>query len=163
MSVELIGLLVTLFVLSGIGTPIGYAIMLAAVVYLGIAGLDVALAGEKILQGFYKSAILLAVPLFIVAANIMNAGSITDRLLAFCVAAVGRFKGGLGHVNVVASLIFSGMSGSAVADAAGTAADAAGCVGIRCPQDTGRAITCSITCELTTGGWVDEKEGGVGN
>ena len=119
MSVELIGLLVTLFVLSGIGTPIGYAIMLAAVVYLGMAGLDVALAGEKILQGFYKSAILLAVPLFIVAANIMNAGSITDRLLAFCVAAVGRFKGGLGHVNVVASLIFSGMSGSAVADAAG--------------------------------------------
>ena len=65
------------------------------------------------------STILIAVPLFIVAANIMNAGTITDRLLNFCVAAVGRFKGGLGHVNVVASLIFSGMSGSAVADAAG--------------------------------------------
>ena len=119
MSIELIGLLVTLFVLAGIGTPIGYSILLASVVYLGMAGLDVALAGEKILQGFYKSAILLAVPLFIVAANIMNAGSITDRLLNFCVAVVGRFKGGLGHVNVVASLIFSGMSGSAVADAAG--------------------------------------------
>jgi tripartite ATP-independent transporter DctM subunit len=54
-----------------------------------------------------------------VAANIMNAGTISDRLLQFCVAAVGRFRGGLGHVNVVASLIFSGMSGSAVADAAG--------------------------------------------
>ena len=49
----------------------------------------------------------------------MNAGTISDRLLRFCVAAVGRFRGGLGHVNVVASLIFSGMSGSAVADAAG--------------------------------------------
>ena len=49
----------------------------------------------------------------------MNGGSITDRLLNFCIAVVGRFKGGLGHVNVVASLIFSGMSGSAVADAAG--------------------------------------------
>ncbi len=119
MSIELIGLLVTLFILAGIGTPIGYSILLASVVYLGMAGLDIALAGEKILQGFYKSAILLAVPLFIVAANIMNAGSITDRLLNFCVAVVGRFKGGLGHVNVVASLIFSGMSGSAVADAAG--------------------------------------------
>jgi tripartite ATP-independent transporter DctM subunit len=93
--------------------------MLASVVYLGFSGLDVALAGEKILQGFYLSTILIAVPLFIVAANIMNAGTITDRLLNFCVAAVGRFKGGLGHVNVVASLIFSGMSGSAVADAAG--------------------------------------------
>lgn len=119
MSFELASLLVTLFFLAGIGTPIGYSIMLASVVYLGLAGLDVALAGEKILQGFYLSTILLAVPLFIVAANIMNAGTITDRLLNFCVAAVGRFKGGLGHVNVVASLIFSGMSGSAVADAAG--------------------------------------------
>jgi tripartite ATP-independent transporter DctM subunit len=119
MSVEMLSLLVTLFLLAGIGTPIGYSILLASVAYLGVAGLDVALAGEKILQGFYKSTILLAVPLFIVAANIMNAGSITDRLLNFCVAAVGRFKGGLGHVNVVASLIFSGMSGAAVADAAG--------------------------------------------
>jgi tripartite ATP-independent transporter DctM subunit len=118
-SFELASCLVTLFLLAGIGTPIGYSIMLASVVYLGFSGLDVALAGEKILQGFYLSTILIAVPLFIVAANIMNAGTITDRLLNFCVAAVGRFKGGLGHVNVVASLIFSGMSGSAVADAAG--------------------------------------------
>lgn len=119
MSFELMSCLFALFVLAGVGTPIGYSILIASIVYLGFAGLDVALAGEKILQGFYRSTILLAVPLFIVAANIMNAGSITDRLLQFCVAAVGRFKGGLGHVNVVASLIFSGMSGSAVADAAG--------------------------------------------
>ncbi len=119
MSMELALCLVTLFGLAGIGTPIGYSIILASVVYLGFAGLDVALAGEKILQGLYKSFVLLAVPLFIVAANIMNAGTISDRLLNFCVAAVGRFRGGLGHVNVVASLIFSGMSGSAVADAAG--------------------------------------------
>ena len=119
MSFELLSCLFALFFLAGVGTPIGYSILMASVVYLAMAGLDVALAGEKILQGFYKSTILLAVPLFIVAANIMNAGTITDRLLNFCVAAGGRFKGGLGHVNVVASLIFSGMSGSAVADAAG--------------------------------------------
>ena len=119
MSFELASLLITLLVLGIIGTPIGYAILAASVVYLALAGLDVALAGEKGLQGFYQSAILLAVPLFIVAANMMNAGSITDRLLRFCIAVVGRFKGGMGHVNVVASLIFSGMSGSAVADAAG--------------------------------------------
>ncbi|MCL4145417.1 UNVERIFIED_CONTAM: hypothetical protein GTU68_004224 [Idotea baltica] len=111
--------LVTLFGLAGIGTPIGYSIILASIVYLGFADLDVALTGEKILQGLYKSFVLLAVPLFIVAANIMNAGTISDRLLNFCIALVGRFRGGLGHVNVVASLIFSGMSGSAVADAAG--------------------------------------------
>jgi tripartite ATP-independent transporter DctM subunit len=119
MSFEVMACLVTLFLLAGIGTPIGYSIILAALVYLGLGGMDLALAGEKIIQGLYRSFVLLAVPLFIVAANIMNAGTISDRLLNFCVAAVGRFRGGLGHVNVVASLIFSGMSGSAVADAAG--------------------------------------------
>lgn len=119
MSFELLMCLATLFLLAGIGTPIGYSIILASLVYLGLGGLDLALAGEKIIQGLYGSFVLLAVPLFIVAANIMNAGTISDRLLGFCVSVVGRFRGGLGHVNVVASLIFSGMSGSAVADAAG--------------------------------------------
>jgi len=118
-SLELILFLIALFSLAAIGTPIGYTILLASLVYLGTAGLDLALAGEKILQGLFNSFILLSVPLFIVAANIMNAGSISDRLLNFCIAVVGRFRGGLGHVNVLASLIFSGMSGSAVADAAG--------------------------------------------
>jgi tripartite ATP-independent transporter DctM subunit len=62
---------------------------------------------------------LLAIPLFIVAANFMNAGTISDRLTQFCLALVGRMKGGLGHVNIVTSVIFAGMSGSAVADAVG--------------------------------------------
>ena len=119
MSFELIIFLFTLFSLAGIGTPVGYSIITASITYFIFGDMDVALAGEKILQGLYKSFVLLAVPLFITAANIMNAGTITDRLLSFCTAVVGRFKGGLGHVNVVASLIFSGMSGSAVADAAG--------------------------------------------
>src|SRR5210317_1484028 len=119
MTLELTLCLLTLFGLAGIGTPVGYSIISASVMYFTFGDLDVALAGEKILQGLYKSFVLLAVPLFITAANIMNAGTITDRLLNFCIAVVGRFKGGLGHVNVVASRIFSGMSGSAVADAAG--------------------------------------------
>jgi tripartite ATP-independent transporter DctM subunit len=119
MSLELGLCLATLFLLAGIGTPVGYAILLAALVYLGAAGQDLALAGEKILAGLYESFVLLAVPLFIVAANIMNAGTISDRLMRFCMALVGRFRGGLGHVDIVASVIFSGMSGSAVADAAG--------------------------------------------
>jgi tripartite ATP-independent transporter DctM subunit len=111
--------LTTLFLLASIGTPIGYAIISCAVVYLTLVGQDVGLAGEQIIYGLYDSFVLLAVPLFIVAANIMNAGSISERLLNFCVGVFGRFKGGLGHVNIVSSLIFSGMSGSAVADAAG--------------------------------------------
>ena len=111
--------LAALFGLAAIGTPIAYAILLSAFVYLGVSGQGIGLAGKVLMDGLYSSFVLLAVPLFIVAANIMNAGTISDRLLRFCVGLVGRFKGGLGHVNVVASLIFSGMSGSAVADAAG--------------------------------------------
>ena len=119
MSIELILGLVTLFGTAAIGMPVAYAILVGVVVYLGLAGQDLAIAGETMVQRLFDGFLLLAVPLFIVSANIMNAGSISDRLLKFCVALVGRFRGGLGHVNVVASLIFSGMSGSAVADAAG--------------------------------------------
>ncbi|MCB1337440.1 MAG: TRAP transporter large permease [Maritimibacter sp.] len=111
--------LIVLFALAAIGMPVAYAILLAAFVYLGVAGEGIGIAGKVLMDGLFSSFILLAVPLFIVAAGIMNAGTISDRLLRFCVGLVGRFKGGLGHVNVVASLIFSGMSGSAVADAAG--------------------------------------------
>ncbi|RMF40493.1 MAG: TRAP transporter large permease [Alphaproteobacteria bacterium] len=119
MSPEFLLSLLTLFTLAAIGAPIAYAIIVAAVVYLAGSGQSIGLVGKVVMDGLYSSFILLAVPLFIVAANIMNAGTISDRLLGFCVALVGRFRGGLGHVNVVASLIFSGMSGSAVADAAG--------------------------------------------
>jgi TRAP-type transport system large permease protein len=111
--------LAALFTFAAFGMPIAHATILSALVYLAVAGQDLGIAGEQIIYGIYDSFVLLAVPLFIVAANIMNAGSISERLLNFCVAIVGRFKGGLGHVNVVSSLIFSGMSGSAVADAAG--------------------------------------------
>ena len=119
MSVEFLLCLAALFGLAAIGAPIAYAILTGALVYLAASGRGVGVAGKVLLDGLYSGFVLLAVPLFIVAANIMNAGTISDRLLSFCVALVGRFRGGLGHVNVVASLIFSGMSGSAVADAAG--------------------------------------------
>jgi tripartite ATP-independent transporter DctM subunit len=105
--------------MAALGAPVAYAILSGIIVYLGVAGQDLAIAGQTMVQRLFDGFLLLAVPLFIVTANIMNAGSISDRLLNFCVAVVGRFRGGLGHVNVMASLIFSGMSGSAVADAAG--------------------------------------------
>jgi len=111
--------LLALFFLAGIGTPVAYSMIVAAIVYLAVKGQDLGLAAEQIIQGLYDGFIILAVPLFIVAANIMNAGTISERLLAFCMAIVGRLRGGLGHVNIVANIIFAGMSGSAVADAAG--------------------------------------------
>ncbi len=119
MTLEFFLCIVTLFVIAGIGAPIAYAIIVSSIVYLAASDQSIGIAGKVLMDGLYQSFIILAVPLFIVAANIMNAGTITDRLLRFCIALVGRFRGGLGHVNVVASLIFSGMSGSAVADAAG--------------------------------------------
>jgi C4-dicarboxylate transporter DctM subunit len=75
---------------------------------------------EQLLNGMYTNYIILSVPLFILAAELMNVGSMTDRLLNFCNAVVGRFRGGLAHVNILQSIIFAGMSGSAIADAAGT-------------------------------------------
>ncbi len=119
MSFEFFLCLTVLMGLAAIGAPIAYAILTASLVYLMAAGQSIGMTGKILVDGLYSGFILLAVPLFIVAANIMNAGTVSDRLLRFCVALVGRFRGGLGHVNVLASLVFSGMSGSAVADAAG--------------------------------------------
>src|SRR5213080_2201 len=101
------------------GLPIGLSMICASVFYLLTSGLDLGTAAEQILNGLFNSYVLLAVPLFILAADLMNSGSLTDRLLKFCLVLVGRFRGGLGHVNVVANIIFAGMSGSAIADAVG--------------------------------------------
>lgn len=108
-----------IFALSLMGLPIGLSMIASSVVYLFITGQDMGIAAEQLLQGLNNTYTLLAIPLFILAAEIMNMGSLTDRLLRFCNAIVGRFRGGLGHVNILSSLIFSGMSGSAIADAAG--------------------------------------------
>jgi C4-dicarboxylate transporter DctM subunit len=104
--------------LSLLGLPIGHAMIGGSVFYLFLAGLDMGTAAEQLLNGMYSSFVLLAIPLFILAAEFMTIGSITERLLNFCNAFVGRFRGGLAQVNVVQSIIFSSMSGSALADAA---------------------------------------------
>ncbi len=91
-----------------------------SVLYLLLAGQDMGTVAEQLLNGMYTNYIILSVPLFILAAELMNVGSMTDRLLRFCNAVVGRFRGGLAHVNILQSIIFAGMSGSAIADAAGT-------------------------------------------
>lgn len=119
MSAEFLATLAVFLGLAAIGLPVAFSMMTAAVTYMVISGRDIGLVGEQILNGLFESFVLLAVPLFILAANIMNAGTVSDRLLSFCLALVGRFRGGLAQVNVIASLIFSGMSGSAIADAAG--------------------------------------------
>jgi len=111
--------IIVLVALALLGLPIGLSMIAASITYFLLSGLDLGTAAEQIANGLFNSYVLLAVPLFILAADIMNAGSLTDRLLKFCLALVGRFRGGLGHVNVVANIIFAGMSGSAIADAVG--------------------------------------------
>jgi C4-dicarboxylate transporter DctM subunit len=112
--------IVAITLLAFLGLPIGHSMIAGSILYLLLAGLDMGTAAEQFLNGMYSNYIILAVPLFILAAELMNIGSMTERLLGFCDAFVGRFRGGLAQVNILQSIIFAGMSGSAIADAAGT-------------------------------------------
>ena len=104
--------------MSIIGLPVAYAMIGGSILWLFVSGLDMGTAAEQLLNGMMTSQLLLAIPLFILAAEFMNSGSIMDRLLHFCNAIVGRFRGGLAQVNVLQSVVFASMSGSALADAA---------------------------------------------
>lgn len=122
MLVFFIGLLLILFT---IGVPIAVSIGLTSLSVLWIQNdllsIPYNLLGLKMMHGV-NSFPLLAVPFFILAANVMNKGSVTPRIFNFANSLVGHLRGGLGHVNVLASMIFAGMSGTAVADAAGLGA-----------------------------------------
>lgn len=109
-----------LFALVLLGVPIAVAMGLTAV--LSFVFLDEARMLLVMAQRMYSATTgftLLAIPFFILAGNLMNTAGITHRIFDFALALVGHLRGGLGHVNVVSSMVFSGMSGAAVADAAG--------------------------------------------
>ena len=110
----------TILALSLLGVPVGHAMIGGSVLYLYLKGMDMGTVAEQLLNGTYQSFLLLAIPLFILAATIMSSGSVLDRLMRFCNAIVGRFPGGLAQVNVLQSIVFASMSGSALADAAGS-------------------------------------------
>ena len=107
------------FLAAGMGAPMGLSMLAAGFAYLAATHQDLGLVVDQTMNGLYNNYLLLAIPLFIFVANLMNASGVLERLLGFAQAMVGRFRGGLAHVNIVTNLIFSGMSGSAVADAAG--------------------------------------------
>jgi tripartite ATP-independent transporter DctM subunit len=112
--------LAMVFVIAAVlGVPMGLAMLTAGFAYLGATHQDVGLVVDQTMNGLYNNYLLLAVPLFIFVANVMNASGVLERLLALAQGTVGRFRGGLALVNIAANLVFSGMSGSAVADAAG--------------------------------------------
>ncbi|MEN9373471.1 MAG: hypothetical protein RIR79_1023 [Pseudomonadota bacterium] len=98
---------------------IGFSMLVSGFAYLLIKKQDLGLVAEQVGNGLYNSYVLLAVPLFVFAANTMNAGTVSERIFDFCRILVGRMRGGLAQVDILVSVIFSGMSGSAIADAAG--------------------------------------------
>ncbi len=99
--------------------PIPLGMISACTFYFLISGTNVKMVAQQTLGMLFSNYTIIAVPLFIFAANVMNSGKVTEMIFGFSKGIVGRFRGGLGHVNVLASLIFSGMTGSAIADAAG--------------------------------------------
>lgn len=101
-----------------LGFPVVYAILLPSIVYVLIEGLPLGLLAQRITYAL-DSFPLVAVPLFIFVGNLMNLSGITDRIFRFAYALVGRAPGGLAQVNVFGSLVFSGMSGAALADIGG--------------------------------------------
>jgi tripartite ATP-independent transporter DctM subunit len=112
--------LLGVFTLAAVlGAPLGLAMLTAGYVYLLSTHQDVGLVVDQTMNGLYNSYLLIAVPMFIFVANIMNASGVIERLMRFGAAMVGHLPGGLAQVNVITNLIFSGMSGSAVADASG--------------------------------------------
>ena len=113
--------LIAFAVLLVIGVPISISIGASAVLGCLSLGYPLVVIGQKMVSGI-DSFLLIAVPLFILAGNLMNAGKITEKIFDTAKELVGWIPGGLGHANVVASVIFAGMSGSAVADAGGLGA-----------------------------------------
>ncbi len=119
MSYQMTIALTILVVAFVVKMPIGTGMLVSSIAYLALKGMDTSIVVEVFSAKMFNNFILIAVPLFIFAANVMNSSKITDRIFGFANVLVGRWRGGLGHVNVLASLIFSGMTGSAVADASG--------------------------------------------
>lgn len=101
--------------------PVAFALGAVAVGWLLLEGAPMISAPQRLMAGA-DNFTLLAVPFFVLAGNLMNTSGVTDRIYGFASAMVGHLRGGLGHVNIVGSIIFSGMSGSAVADAGGLGA-----------------------------------------
>ncbi len=130
--------------------PIAIGMMAASVFYFMLEPGPVAtveMVTTQFVGQLHVKFVMIAIPLFIFAARVMNEGGVTDLIFNWALTLVGRLKGGMGHVNVVASLIFSGMSGAATADAAGL-----GLMEIRAMQKRGYddGFACAITAASAT-------------
>ena len=111
--------LVVWLVIMFLGTPVGWSLFIATLLYFSMTRWGIVNSASNKLIDSLDSFPLLSVPFFILTGILMNTGGITERIFSFAKALLGHYTGGMGHVNIGASLIFSGMSGSALADAGG--------------------------------------------
>jgi tripartite ATP-independent transporter DctM subunit len=128
---ELAILLITVFVLLVVGSPVTVALGVGSLIFILMEGTPSVVVLHRMVSGI-DSFPLIAVPFFILAGHLMNSAGITTRIFGFAKALVGWLHGGLGHVNIGASIIFAGMSGAAVADAGGL-----GTIEIKAMRDAG--------------------------
>ncbi|OOF82962.1 C4-dicarboxylate ABC transporter permease [Rodentibacter ratti] len=117
-SAVYVALLVWLVIMF-LGVPVGWSLFIATLLYFAMTRWNVVNAASDKLVYSLNSFPLLAVPFYILTGILMNTGGITERIFNFAKALLGHYTGGMGHVNIGASLLFSGMSGSALADAGG--------------------------------------------
>lgn len=138
--------LLLLFALIAAGAPVYVALGLSSLVYFFSEGIAGVAAAHTMINGL-NSFTLIAIPFFILAGHLMNASGFTERIFAFARALVGWAPGGLGHVNIGASVVFAGMSGAAVADAGGL-----GAVEIKAMRDAGyeRGFSVGVTAASST-------------
>ncbi|MCJ8343468.1 MAG: TRAP transporter large permease, partial [Cetobacterium sp.] len=102
-----------------LGVPVGFSLIFATIIFFAMGNWNVIYFVGSTLVDSLDSFSLLSVPFFVLTGVLMNSSGITERIFRFAKALLGHFTGGMGHVNIFASLIFSGMSGSALADAGG--------------------------------------------
>jgi C4-dicarboxylate transporter, DctM subunit len=114
----LLTLFVVFLVLMLMGAPVALAMGIASVGYLAVSDLVPTIMVVRMVDSL-GGLTLLAIPFFVLAGEVMNQGGITERIFGFASKLVGHVRGGLGHVNILSSMFFAGISGSAVADAAG--------------------------------------------
>jgi tripartite ATP-independent transporter DctM subunit len=110
-----------LIAMFGTGLPIAIALLLCGAIGVLVAGVPIGIVAQRMVFGL-DSFTLIAIPLFLLMGNLMNASGVTRRIYGFAIAMVGHWRGGLCQVNIFGSVVFSGMSGSALADAAGMGA-----------------------------------------
>ena len=114
-------LLISFLLLMGLGCPIAFCLLCSGTLYFISNDMALIMLVQRLTEGA-NTFTLLAVPGFILAGNLMNSGEVTDRIFDFCGKLVGHITGGLAHANILASVVFAGMSGAAIADAGGLGA-----------------------------------------